>query len=974
MSKKKAFSGSTMTLKDFHGGSIPSDLPLPSAPGVASKAVDRSVHERQSTGSSWGGSINRVYPTGDHRVRQGSANNTQRSFEDKVSYLPNSANIGRNFDEDERKPLDGFSRRTINDEDYSNQTYEERRTRQDRFGDRLAPNRSDIKSEPGVVSTGISYGVKPPARQNQYSASSQSDLGSHGNQDRGSNPSTHQQTSFGHQFAAPMQQQLKHSSSLSTSALNSARSIGGNSSMAAQPHGAGRPFVAASSAPSPAAPNAWMARREMESSRAEPVANDNISSSSWSAQSVASRFAQASAVDKVSSGRWQSKLSLGLEQQSERSGQFQHSNSFYDSRKVGLDSGNFSHGYSEAIVDGTQARNLNNVDQNTYNGKEKSNFVEYGANTTSYRESAKAYSLDVEKPHIGKDMSIETRRNFDVEATLRNKDESRSGFRETGGHYGDSAQVRLGPNSDYRGYGDASWKKIDGRADLDENDMATLGMAVSRQLSPVPDAVEGVKSNNLLEERGSLIDIGRGHSHQVDSGCALHNDGAMPLYNQENAHESWSAGSYRDCFPPEGVRSNLYSEVKEGSNATSSYDYELSGIKLATENTRASSPAGSSISLLAEGNRASATPTGSSAQMRSDVSSRPKLKLLPRTKPLETNQTAAWEHIESTRPGLPSRSNEYHSAASPLPVDFSSEGTGNNPHQIVKVLGGSDVEQEERPSERPKLNLRPRSVPVEQLEANIEKERKSLFGGARPRELVLKERGVDDMVISGLDPVPVVNRGNKLISKDADQLDELQVESGGGGNHFRQGEKVENTQVSTRLLERSDTSRSERRDSDKKDYWSDVEKQELQRNSRRNENWRNPHNKDIEKQERKHDLDKQDSWRRSADSQSSNSGPQRSLSSSLLDSPTHIPGKHGYGRTASAVELAQAFSRSVSVIGNGQRFLSQISPLPNRPAEGLGRGTNDISGGKGVPFTRLTDSSVAREVYSGSVQKQINGY
>ena len=33
MSKKKV-SGNTMTLKDFHGGSIPSDLPLPSAPGV----------------------------------------------------------------------------------------------------------------------------------------------------------------------------------------------------------------------------------------------------------------------------------------------------------------------------------------------------------------------------------------------------------------------------------------------------------------------------------------------------------------------------------------------------------------------------------------------------------------------------------------------------------------------------------------------------------------------------------------------------------------------------------------------------------------------------------------------------------------------------------------------------------------------------------------------------------------------------
>ncbi|KAI4312098.1 hypothetical protein MLD38_036950 [Melastoma candidum] len=35
MSKKKAVGGSTMTLKDFHGGSIPSDLPLPSAPGLS---------------------------------------------------------------------------------------------------------------------------------------------------------------------------------------------------------------------------------------------------------------------------------------------------------------------------------------------------------------------------------------------------------------------------------------------------------------------------------------------------------------------------------------------------------------------------------------------------------------------------------------------------------------------------------------------------------------------------------------------------------------------------------------------------------------------------------------------------------------------------------------------------------------------------------------------------------------------------
>ncbi len=33
MSKKK-LQRAVMTLKDFHGGSIPSDLPLPSAPGM----------------------------------------------------------------------------------------------------------------------------------------------------------------------------------------------------------------------------------------------------------------------------------------------------------------------------------------------------------------------------------------------------------------------------------------------------------------------------------------------------------------------------------------------------------------------------------------------------------------------------------------------------------------------------------------------------------------------------------------------------------------------------------------------------------------------------------------------------------------------------------------------------------------------------------------------------------------------------
>ncbi|KFK43426.1 hypothetical protein AALP_AA1G124200 [Arabis alpina] len=109
MSKKKA-AGSTMTLKDFHGGSIPSDLPLPSAPGVTPKiTTDRPVFDR----APWGASIGRP----DQRTRP-SSSHTIRNFDDKSLFLPHTANIGRNFSEDERKPLDGHSapRRMVSDD------------------------------------------------------------------------------------------------------------------------------------------------------------------------------------------------------------------------------------------------------------------------------------------------------------------------------------------------------------------------------------------------------------------------------------------------------------------------------------------------------------------------------------------------------------------------------------------------------------------------------------------------------------------------------------------------------------------------------------------------------------------------------------------------------------------------------------------------------------------------------------------
>ncbi|KAM7264614.1 hypothetical protein ACFE04_002297 [Oxalis oulophora] len=114
MSKKKASSGNTMTLKDFHGGSIPSDLPLPSAPGVVVRPItDRVVGFDRPT--PW---INR---SDTHRTRPTSV--IKNHFDDKtpfITHTPSHHVVGRNFDEDERKPLDGLSlpRRTVSDDTY----------------------------------------------------------------------------------------------------------------------------------------------------------------------------------------------------------------------------------------------------------------------------------------------------------------------------------------------------------------------------------------------------------------------------------------------------------------------------------------------------------------------------------------------------------------------------------------------------------------------------------------------------------------------------------------------------------------------------------------------------------------------------------------------------------------------------------------------------------------------------------------
>ncbi|GMH26902.1 hypothetical protein Nepgr_028745 [Nepenthes gracilis] len=225
MSKKKAFSGSTMTLKDFHGGSIPSDIPLPSAPGVIVRPSDRPGYDRQT---SWGNAIGRS----DHRLRPNSSG-SMRNFDDKTPFLINSVHIGRNFDEDERKPLDGVSgpRRTVSDE--------------------------------SIVTLPMS--VEPKQDTGRFSGQQGSVL----------LPQSHGPTASS--YAARVVEEGHTGVGSTTLSSYSGQAVNG-------------PF-----------PNAWTVRKAAMSAM-------ETSASALTGQNTVSKFAQASALDKVSSGRWQTTL------------------------------------------------------------------------------------------------------------------------------------------------------------------------------------------------------------------------------------------------------------------------------------------------------------------------------------------------------------------------------------------------------------------------------------------------------------------------------------------------------------------------------------------------------------------------------------------------------------------------------------------------------------------------------------------
>ncbi|GAB2301115.1 hypothetical protein Dimus_035148 [Dionaea muscipula] len=220
MSKKKAFSGSTMTLKDFHGGSIPSDIPLPSAPGVIVRTTDRPVYDRQT---SWGNAGVRS----DHRLRPNSSG-SMRGLDDNTPFLTSTVNIGRHFDEDERKPLDGMSgtKRTVSDDSIRGMPTHVEKTKLD--GGRFSSQQSSVLVP--QVSGASSGSWSSRVVDGSYVGS------------------------------------------------NAAQATGGSH------------------------PNAWGVRKEV-------VGGSVMVPPHLPSQNVVSKFAQASALDKVSSGRWQTKPS-----------------------------------------------------------------------------------------------------------------------------------------------------------------------------------------------------------------------------------------------------------------------------------------------------------------------------------------------------------------------------------------------------------------------------------------------------------------------------------------------------------------------------------------------------------------------------------------------------------------------------------------------------------------------------------------
>ncbi|XP_019174977.1 PREDICTED: uncharacterized protein LOC109170350 isoform X2 [Ipomoea nil] len=590
MAKKKA----TMTLKDFHGGSIPSDLPLPSAPGVV-RPLDRNGFDRQTP---WGSTAGRT----DHKLRPGSAG-ASRNFDEKTPFLNHNAHIGRNFDEDERKPLDGVSvpRRMVSDESLRAQPSRVE-PRKDNLSDGRARSRP-VTAPVSQISSGTASG------------------------------------SYASRFA-----EANNNAGVNT------QTFGGNSRVNVTSSNVGGQAVIGSYS------NAWGLKKEATRVK-EPVATG------WSALDTATKLAHASALEKVSSGRWHSKQQM----------------------------------------------------------------------------------------------------NFPTEVeVLKHQETKRESY--------------------YRG-----------------------GESYDRNAYSVSDAVDGMDYNNK--------------SLALGDGIHVASNKELPAHERVHSPVFMEGLEKRASATINGVQRSQYA-VKHGESEPQS-------------------------------------------PVPSEALERPKLKLLPRSKPLEN-----YEQPTEYKQG-------HQQQSDPVRLEYGAtvpESCNPHKHGFVGYEGG------DRAVDRPKLNLKPRSQPLEHDEKG---KRNTVFGGARPRELVLKARGVDDAGTNDHD-----RQHFSRNKQDASRTETGQVHA------TRYNGRAENIVTDNRTTGNTD----------RRDPRFNGQRSDMQRRNRQSENPRNGRDREIERYHHQQPQAPQDrptspeTWRKPVEH------PKPSSDVPVVR----------YGKVASAIELATAFSKSVS--------------------------------------------------------------
>nr|GMD83099.1 uncharacterized protein LOC109170350 isoform X1 [Ipomoea batatas] len=623
MAKKKA----TMTLKDFHGGSIPSDLPLPSAPGVSVRPLDRNGFDRQTPWGSTGGRT-------DHKLRPGSAG-ASRNFDEKTPFLNHNAHIGRNFDEDERKPLDGVSvpRRMVSDESL-----------------RAQPSRVEPRKD--NISDGRARSRPVTAPVSQISSGTTSG-------------------SYASRFAE------------ANNAGVNTQTFGGNSRVNVTSSNVG---AVGGQAVIGSYSNAWGLKKEATVVK-EPVATG------WSALDTASKLAHASALEKVSSGRWHSKQQM----------------------------------------------------------------------------------------------------NFPTEVeVLKHQEVKRESY--------------------YRG-----------------------GESYDRNAYSVSDAVDGMDYNNKSLAMHAERNLALGDGIHVASNKEL------PAHERVHSPVFMEGPEKRASATINGVQRSQYA-VKHG-----------------------------------EPEPQSSVP--------SEALERPKLKLLPRSKPLG-NYEPPTEYKQG-----------HQQQSDPVRLEYGAtvpESCNPHKHGVVGYEGG------DRAVERPKLNLKPRSQPLEHLNDDEKGKRNTVFGAALPREMVLKARGVDDAGTNDHDRQPFSR--NK---QDASRTETGQVHA------TRYNGRAENIITDNRTAVNT---------ADRRDPRFNGQRSDMQRRNRQSENPRNGRDREIERYHHQQPQAQDrptspETWRKPVDHPKPSS-----------DAPVR------YGKVTSAIELATAFSKSVSDPSadcfSGQRNLTSRNQAP----------------------------------------------